>query len=214
MLNHRAVDYGDAADGEQQNRDLFAAHFRSVLPELETWHAAIDRLDAAMQSLRDWIPQEVQRRGFVEPDYFDGTVAECFSDLTVERARLHELDEPRKILLRCVQDVTTEGGEERWSAYLHSGRAEIKVAELSHEVEEFSPEGMAEFNKVIAGLEHDLQECFDALQRSDAARQVAHEQSALSALRQPLIDQLKRTRITANPVFSESCQYCLAEIGL
>ena len=214
VLNHRPVDYGDSADGEQQNRDMFAAHFPLVLPELETWHAAIDRLDAAMQSLRGRIPHEVQRRGFVEPDYFDGTVAECFSDLTVERARLHELDERRKIQLRCVEDVTTEDGGKRWSAYLHSGREEIKVAELSHEVEEFTVEGMADFNMVIAGLEHDLQECFDALQRSDAARQVAAEQSALSALRQPLIDQLKRSRITANPVFSESCRYCLAEIGL
>jgi hypothetical protein len=214
VLNHRLVEYGDPADGEQQNRDLFAAHFPSVLPELETWHAAIDRLGAAMECLRGWIPQEVQRRGFVEPDYFDGTVAECFSDLTVQRARLHELGEPRKIQLRCVQDVTTEDGEKRWSAYLHSGRGEIKVGELSHDVEEFTEEGMADFNKAIADKEQDLQACFDAIQRSNVARRVAAEQTALSALRQPLIDQLKRTRITANPVFSESCQYCLAEIGL
>jgi hypothetical protein len=55
---------------------------------------------------------------------------------------------------------------------------------------------------------------FDALQRSDAARQVADEQSALSALQQPLMDQLKLNKITANPVFSESCPYCLSEIGL
>ena len=214
MLNHRPVDYGDPADGEQQNRDLFAAHFPSVVAELETWHAGIDRLDAAMQSLRGWIPQEVQRRGFVEPDYFDGTVAECFSDLTVQRALLHELDEARTVQLRCVQDVTTEDGEKRWSAYLHSGRAEIKVAELSHEVDEFTEEGIADFNEAIADEEQDLQACFDAVQRANAARQVATEQTALSALRQPLIDQLKRTRITANPVFSERCQYCLAEIGL
>src|SRR5206468_11139237 len=101
----------------------------------------------------------------------------------------------------------TQDGRKRWSAYLHSGREEIKVAELSHEVEEFTEERMADFNTVIAGLEHDLQECFDALQRSDAARRVAAEQTALSALRQPLMDQLKRTRITANPVFCENCQY-------
>jgi hypothetical protein len=214
VVNHRAVDYGDAADGEQQNRDLFAAHFPSLIPGLDTWHAAVKRVETAVQRLRDWIPQEVQRRGFVEPDYFDGTVAECFSEVTVGRARRHELDDPLRINLRCVQDVTTADGEKRWSAYLHSGRAEVKVAELNHEVKEFSEEGMADFNRVIAGLDDDLQTCFDAIQSSDAAGRVADEQSALSALRQPLIDQLKPTKFTANPVFSDTCQYCLAEIGL
>ena len=214
VANHRVIDYGDPADGEQQNRDLFAAHFPSLLPELDTWQAAIDRLDAAVQTLRDWIPQAVQQLGFVEPTYFNGTVAECFSEITVGRARRHELDEPQQIRLRCVQDVTTENGEKRWSAYLHSGRAEIKVAELTYEVEEFSDEGMADLNKIMADMEVDLQACFEAVQSSDAARRVAAEQTALSALRQPLMDQLKRTKITANPVFSESCRYCLAEIGL
>jgi hypothetical protein len=214
VANHRAVDYGDAADGEPQNRDLFAAHFPSLMPALDTWHTAVERVETAVQRLRDWIQQEVQRRGFIEPDYFEGTVAECFSEVTVGRARRHELDDPLKINLRCVQDVTTEDGEKRWSAYLHSGRAEVKVAELSHEVKEFSEEGMADFNRVIAGLDDDLQACFDAIQSSDAARRVADEQRALSALRQPLIDQLKLTKFTANPVFSETCQYCLAEIGL
>ena len=214
VANHRAVDYGDADDGERQNRDLFAAHFPSLLPELDTWHAAIDRLEAAVQSLCGWIPQEVQQRGFIDPDYYRGTVAECFSEVTVGRARRHELDEPHKIQLRCVQDVTTEDGEKRWSAYLHSGRAEIKVAELSYEVKEFSEEGMADLNKIIAGMEYDLQACFDALQRSDAARQVADEQRSLTALQQPLMDKLKLIKFTANPVFSESCRYCLAEIGL
>lgn len=214
VANHRAVDYGDAADGEQQNRDLFAAHNPSLLPELDTWHAAIDRLDAAIQSLRDWIPQEVRRRGFVGPAYYEGTVAECFSEITVSRARLHELDEAHKIQLRCVQDVTAEHGEKRWSAYLHSGRVEIKIAELSHEVKEFSEEGMGDFKKVIADMEQDLQGCFDAIQDSDAARRVADEQSALTALQQPLMDKLKLAKVTANPVFCETCRHCLAELGL
>jgi hypothetical protein len=214
VANHRAVDYGDACDGEPQNHDLFAAHFPSLMPALDTWHEAVERLERAVQGLRDWSPQEVRRRGFIEPDYFEGTVAECFSEVTVGRARRRELDDPLKIHLRCVQDVTTEEGEKRWSAYLHSGRAEVKVAKLSHEVKELSEEGMADFNKVIAGMDDDLQACFDALQSSDAARLVADEQSALSALRQPLLDQLKLTKITANPIFSESCRYCLAEIGL
>ena len=214
MANHRPVDYGDAPDGEHQNRDLFVAHFPSLVPELDTWHAAIDRVEVSVRRLRDWIPREVQRHGFVEPNYFDGTVAECFSEVTVDRARRHELDDPRKIGLRCVRDVTTEGGKERWSAYLHSGRAEIKVAELGHEVQAVLKEGIADFNRVISGIEVDLQACFDAIQRSDEARRVADEQSALTALRQPLMDQLKRAKFTANPVFSEDCRYCLAEIGL
>jgi hypothetical protein len=116
----------DRGDGEPQNRDLFAAHNPSLLPELDTWHTAINRVETVVQNLRDWIPQEVQRRGFTEPDYFDGTVAECFSEVTVGRARRHELGDPHKTQLRCVQDVTVEDGENRWSAYLHSGRAEIK----------------------------------------------------------------------------------------
>jgi hypothetical protein len=215
VANQRAVDYGDASDGEQHNRQSFTAHAPpSLMPALDTWHATVERLERAAQSLRDWIPQEVQRRGFIEPDYVEGTVAECFSDVTVGRARRHELDEPLTIRLRRVQDVTTEDGEKRWSAYLHSGRAEVKVAELSQEVKEFSEEGLADLNKVIAGIDHDLQACFDALQGSDAARQVADEQRALGALQQPLMDQLKLNKITANPVFSESCPYCLSEIGL
>ncbi len=214
--NQRAVDYGDAPDGEQHNRESFAAHApASLMRALDTWHAAVERLERAVQTLRDWIPQEVQRRGFIDPEYVEGTVAECFSEVTVGRARRHELGEPLSIHLRCVQDVmTTEDGEKRWSAYLHSGRAEVKVAELSHEIKEFSDEGMADLNKVIAAMDHDLQACFDALQRSDSARQVADEQSALGTLQQPLVDQLKLNKITANPVFSESCPYCLSEIGL
>jgi hypothetical protein len=73
---------------------------------------------------------------------------------------------------------------------------------------------MADFNRVIAGIEVDLQACFDAVQRSDAARRVADEQSALTALQQPLMDKLKLVKFTANPVFFETCRYCLAEIGL
>jgi hypothetical protein len=130
------------------------------------------------------------------------------------RARRHELEEPREIHLRCVQDVTTEDGEKRWSAYLHSGQREVKVAELSHDVEEFSEEGMAELNKIIAAMDRDLQACFDAIQRSHAATQVTAAQDALRALRQPLLDQLARRRITADPSFSASCVYCIAEIGL
>jgi hypothetical protein len=214
VANHNAVDYDDAADGEQHNRDLFAAHFPTLMPEIDTWHAAVESRETAVQSLRDWIPQEVRRRGFIEPDYFEGTVAACFSEVTVGRARRQELNEPFTVRLRCVQDVVADDGEKRWSAYLHSGREEIKVAELSHEVNEFTEEGTADLNKTIAAMEQDLQECFDALQGSEAARWVADAQNALNDLRQPLMDRLKLIRNTANPVFSESCRYCLAEIGL
>jgi hypothetical protein len=61
--NERAMDYSDAPDGEQQNRASFAAHFTSLMPALDTWHVAVERLEAAAQSLRDWVPQEVIRRG-------------------------------------------------------------------------------------------------------------------------------------------------------
>ena len=214
VANDRPVNYGDAHDGEQQNRDSFAAHFKSVMPALDSWHVTVEGVEAAASGLRDWIPAEVRRRGFTEPDYFGGTVAECFSEITVSRARRRELDEPLSIQLRCVQDVTSKDGQKHWSAYLHSGRAEIKVAELKHEVEEFSENGMADLNRVIADMDKDLQACFDAIQRSDAAAQVTAAQDALQALRSPLQDQLRRQRIVFKPIFSEECSFCLAEIGL
>jgi hypothetical protein len=214
VANHNAVDYDDAPDGEPHNRDLFAAHFPALIPQLDTWHAAVEGRETAVRSLRDWIPQEVQRRGFIEPHYFNGTMAACFSEVTVGRARRQELDDPFTVRIRCVQDVAADDGEKGWSAYVHSGREEVKVAELSHELKEFTEEGTAELNKIIAAMEQDLQACFDALQRSDAAPQVADAQSALNDLRQPLLDRLKLIRNTANPVFSDTCRYCLAEIGL
>ena len=214
IANDRPVNYGDAHGGEQQNRDSFAAHFKSIMPALDSWHVAVESVEADAQGLRDWISTEVRRRGFAEPDYFDGTVAECLSEITLGRARRHELDEPLRIQLRCVEDVTTEDGQKHWSAYLHSGRAEIRVAELSNKVEEPSEKGMVDLNRVIAGMEKDLQTCFDAIQRSDAAAQVTAAQDALEALRQSLQDQLRRQRIVFNPVFSEGCSFCLAEIGL
>jgi hypothetical protein len=85
--------------------------------------------------------------------------------------------------------------------------------ELTHQVEEFSEEGMAGLNKAIAAMDEDLQACFDAIQRSEAAAQVAAAQDALRALRQPLLDQLRRHRIISDPLFAASCPYCLAEIG-
>lgn len=82
VAHDRPVNYADAHDGEQQNRDSFTAHFKSVMPALDTWHVAVEGVEAAASGLRDWIPAEVRRRGFTEPDYFDGTVAECFSEIT------------------------------------------------------------------------------------------------------------------------------------
>jgi hypothetical protein len=214
VANERDVEFGDAPEGDQDNRRAFVAHFPSLQPALETWEAVVRRLEERMQNFAEWIPQEVRERGFNEPAYFDGTVAQCFTESTLLRARRHELAERREIHLRCVEDVVTQDGGKRWSAYLHSGQNEFKVAELSIPVTEFSEVGMADLHKLIAFMDHTLQACFDALQRSAAAGRVTVEQEALEAVRQPLRDQLKRQKLTASPTFAKSCPYCLVEIGV
>jgi hypothetical protein len=214
VANERAVDYGDAPDGEPQSRASFAAHFTSLMPALDDWHAALEELETASQKLRDWIPQDVRRRGFTRPDYFDGTVANCFSEITVGRARRHELDMPVAIKLRCVEDVTTQEGEKHWSAHLHSGREEIKVAELAPTVDEFSEQGMTDLNRVVAGMNDDLQTCFEAIQSSQVATQLTAAQQALRTLRQPLLDQIRPQKVAAAWRFSDACPYCLVEISL
>jgi hypothetical protein len=212
VANERSLDYGDAPDGAQQNRGAFLAHFSSLAAKIETWQAAIAQLDRRITSLSSWVPETVRRCGFAEPDYFDGAVAQCFTGMTVGRARRHELDAPLEIHLRVVQDVTTEDGRKDWSAYLHSGEREIKVAQLSHEVREFTEDGMKEMNDVIAAMDHDLQACFEAIQQSEAATSVGVAQDALRALRQLLLDELNRLRMAFDPTFSDRCAYCLAEL--
>ena len=134
--------------------------------------------------------------------------------MSVRRALGREGNEPKEIQLRCVGDSTTPEGGQRWSAYLHSGTHELKVAELDQDVAEFSDDGMAELNEIIAGMDQDLQACFDAIQRSDAAAGVTEAHNALLALKQPLLDRLRPLKIAFDPVFSEDCPYCLAEFGL
>jgi hypothetical protein len=214
VLNGRVVDYSDAPDGEPQNQDSFAAHFESLMPTLDEHRAAVQQLELATQSLRGWVEHEVHRRGFTKPGYLEGTVTECFSEISVDRALRGELSESLVIHLRCVEGITTPEGEKYWSANLHSGRREVKVAQLRHVVKEFSEEGMAPLNRIIAGMDRDLQACFDAIQDSDAAAEVAASRDALRELRQPLMDRLKRLRIAFDPVFTGSCPFCLAEVGL
>ncbi len=170
-------------------------------------------LDASIQDLRAWIEQDVRERGFVEPEYVAGAVAECFSGVSVPRARRHELDKPHEIKLRCVQDVTTADGAKFWSSYLHSGSNEVKVAELHEEVLEFSEEGMVDLHNLIFLMEARLRACFDAIQHSAAATRVTAAQEALRALRQPLVDQISRGS-TVVPQFAPHCPFCLAEIEL
>lgn len=214
VLNEQAMDYGDAPGGEPQNRSSFEAHFKALRADVSAWHGAVQRIADASQELREFIAQEVRGRGFTEPDYIDGTVEECFSEVSVRRALGREGNEPKEIHLRCVGATTTPEGGQRWSAYLHSGTHELKAAELDHDVTEFSEDAMAELNEIIAGMDQNLQACFDAIQRSDAAARVTEAHDALLALKQPLLDRLRPLKIAFGPVFSEDCAFCLAEFDL
>jgi hypothetical protein len=214
VLNEQAMDYGDAPGGEPQNQSSFDAHFKSLRPDVVGWHGAVHRLVDASQELRDFIAREVPGCGFTEPDYNGGTVEECFTEVSVRRALGREGNEPKEIHLRCVGDSTTPEGGQRWSAYLHSGTRELKVAELDYDIAELSEDGTEGLNEIIAGMDQDLQACFDAIQRSDAAAGVTEAHDALLALKQPLLDRFRPLKVAFEPVFSEDCTYCLAELGL
>jgi hypothetical protein len=212
VANDRLVDYGDVTADAPDNEAAFRAHFKDLLPALADWQRAVRARDEAVGVLEAWIPAEISQRGLADLPFAVGSVAECFTEISVGRALRRERNDPREIHLRCVQDAPHE--PTLWSAYLHSGRREFKVAELSQPVVEFSVAGMAEFHRQVAKLDDTLQACFDAIQGSRAALRVTEAQDAVFALQPPLRSQLRRWKVTSHLEFAAGCPYCLDELGV
>lgn len=213
VLNENPLEFGDDVGGEPQNRNAFFAHYRTLRPLLETWESAIAGRDASLADVATLIPQEVAKAGLGPPNYVDATIAACFAEDVLPSLRRREYG-VRKLQLRCVGDIPGENAENLWSAYLHSGRSEYKIAEVQGPLE-LSPEGIAEHHTMVVGPdESELQACYEAIHSSAAVVAMKAAQERLDELRQPLIDELRRQKTGASPVFSASCPYCLAGVGI
>lgn len=209
VLNEKPPEYGD-----DQRKESFFAHYRSLRPMLERWEKAIKGRDERLADLAAMIPQAVTMSRLVGPVYIDGAVADCFTEDILARFRRREYS-ARELQLRCVGDVPGDNPEGLWNGHLHSGIRDYSVR-LVKGPAEFTKDGVAEHHRaVVAPIEAELQTCYARINSSSQALNVKKAQKLLADQRQPLIDELMRQKIAGGtPTFSSSCPYCLAAIGL
>jgi hypothetical protein len=200
--------------GDDQNRESFFAHNKTLQPLVEKWDEAMENRDARIADLAAFIPQEVARCQLVGPAYIDGAVADCFSENILASFRRRDYGVPT-LQLACRLGVAGENPENLWSAHLHSGTREYAVRLLPGPAE-LTTEGVAEYHRaVVAPIESELQACYAGIYGSAPASRVKAAQQALQQLSQPLLEEWRLQQISgATPAFSSSCPYCLAGLRI
>lgn len=213
---------------EAQSRSSFLAHHEGLRDHLEQWEAAIQEREAALAAVAVLIPEMITAAHLDSPEYLPGALAGCFTESVSGRLRRRDYVPP-PLQLRCVatqmsqvnQAAARLGNREDtepeppWNAYLNAGAQECLIRTVVAPLLPTAEAAQAYYEEIVAPIETDLEACYGAILRLPQVDRVKVAQVRLRELGEPILDELKRQKISGvQPVFSSACPYCLAAVGI
>jgi hypothetical protein len=189
--------YGDAASGEQSNREAVHAHFGELALALAAWDAEVARARAAPSAVWGWFERSAADRDITEPPFALGSLVDCLSILTLERSRRWELGVAYP--LRFEQFDERVASESCVSLYVEGQRAaQLTVAPV------------ADIDRRLQGARRSIQALFDEAQISDCAREISDSRDSLLELKHDLTARLAPPAQPSRVRFAADCPHCAA----
>jgi hypothetical protein len=178
----------------QNESEAFAAHFGALVPLVEDWNAAVNRLAAAPARVLEWLEAECRRCGLTLPSYQPEAVG------TVLQHRLLALDPADGLqVLQGWSPVPAPGGH-RELLSLRDDQLATPLATLDSEPAETFPDRMRDTTRPIEDL-------FRRAQGSGAMAELATARTKVDALVHPANAQVM-LHLAATLYPADGCPFC------
>ena len=188
-------DYGDAARGEQSNREAIGAHFGELALALEAWDAEVARARVAPSAVWAWFERSAADLDITEPPFALGSLVDCLTILILERSRRWELGVA--YALRFEHFDERVASESCVSLYVEGQRAA-----------QFTVAPVADIDRRLGGARRSIQSLFDGAQISDCAREISNSRDSLLELKHELTARLAPPVQPTRVRFAADCPHC------